>query len=237
MNAPVKYDFPSHYKGDKLESFTVSLKYPLTGDPIDLTGATVTCALKSGTYPAYTFSSLSEEAEKQLTILDDGVIQFPHIRSWDLQVNKYDYALKAVFPNGDVQTYLYGYWPEGVGGGGCGAPVYPSCGNGNGSAGDVEIIIEENITNIVVTVDYQQKGDPGKSAYQYAVDGGYTGTEEEFSELLAKPRMWAVIYNPILMKMYYWGGTEYIEFSGGVTPIPDIWSDSSNWNDSQNWVD
>ena len=30
------------------------------------------------------------------------------------------------------------------------------------------------------------KGDAGKSAYQYAVDGGYTGTEEEFSEKLSK---------------------------------------------------
>ena len=28
-------------------------------------------------------------------------------------------------------------------------------------------------------------GLPGKSAYQYAVDGGYTGTEEEFNTLLA----------------------------------------------------
>jgi hypothetical protein len=28
-------------------------------------------------------------------------------------------------------------------------------------------------------------GDPGKSAYQYAVDGGYTGTEEEFIAKLA----------------------------------------------------
>ena len=28
-------------------------------------------------------------------------------------------------------------------------------------------------------------GLPGKSAYQYAVDGGYTGTEEEFQETLA----------------------------------------------------
>lgn len=28
-------------------------------------------------------------------------------------------------------------------------------------------------------------GLPGKSAYQYAVDGGYTGTEEEFQEVLA----------------------------------------------------
>ena len=30
------------------------------------------------------------------------------------------------------------------------------------------------------------KGDDGKSAYQYAKEGGYTGTEEEFSEKLAK---------------------------------------------------
>ena len=28
-------------------------------------------------------------------------------------------------------------------------------------------------------------GLPGKSAYQYAVDGGYAGTEEEFEEMLA----------------------------------------------------
>jgi hypothetical protein len=33
------------------------------------------------------------------------------------------------------------------------------------------------------------KGDPGqdgKSAYQYAQDGGYTGTEEEFAQKLAE---------------------------------------------------
>lgn len=29
-----------------------------------------------------------------------------------------------------------------------------------------------------------QKGDPGKSAYEYAQEGGYTGTEKEFSENL-----------------------------------------------------
>lgn len=37
--------------------------------------------------------------------------------------------------------------------------------------------------------DKGDKGDPGKdgkSAYQYAVDGGYEGTEEEFEEFLAK---------------------------------------------------
>ena len=30
------------------------------------------------------------------------------------------------------------------------------------------------------------KGDSGKSAYAYAQEGGYTGTEEEFAEMLAK---------------------------------------------------
>lgn len=30
------------------------------------------------------------------------------------------------------------------------------------------------------------KGDPGKSAYQYAQDGGFTGTEEEFTAKLAQ---------------------------------------------------
>ena len=31
-----------------------------------------------------------------------------------------------------------------------------------------------------------EKGDTGKSAYQYAQDGGYTGTETEFAEKLAQ---------------------------------------------------
>ena len=34
-------------------------------------------------------------------------------------------------------------------------------------------------------VYYGIKGDPGKSAYQYAKEGGYTGTEDEFKEMLA----------------------------------------------------
>lgn len=29
------------------------------------------------------------------------------------------------------------------------------------------------------------QGDPGKSAYEYACDGGYSGTEEEFAKNLA----------------------------------------------------
>lgn len=45
--------------------------------------------------------------------------------------------------------------------------------------GKVRQINKENINNII-------KGVPGKSAYQYAQDGGYTGTEEEFAQKLAE---------------------------------------------------
>lgn len=31
-----------------------------------------------------------------------------------------------------------------------------------------------------------EKGDPGKSAYEYAKDGGYTGTEIEFANNIAR---------------------------------------------------
>lgn len=44
--------------------------------------------------------------------------------------------------------------------------------------GKVRQINKENINNII-------KGVPGKSAYEYAQDGGYTGTEEEFAQKLA----------------------------------------------------
>lgn len=44
-------------------------------------------------------------------------------------------------------------------------------------------------TNLIAVADLKgQKGDPGatgKSAYQYAQDGGYTGTEEEFADKMA----------------------------------------------------
>jgi len=56
------------------------------------------------------------------------------------------------------------------------------------------------------------KGLPGKSAYQYAVDGGFTGTEEEFSALLG------VKSNPNLLDNWYFadpinqrGQMEYME--------------------------
>jgi hypothetical protein len=42
-----------------------------------------------------------------------------------------------------------------------------------------------DVTPQSVTLPQGKKGEDGKSAYQYALDGGYTGTEEEFAEKLA----------------------------------------------------
>ena len=42
-----------------------------------------------------------------------------------------------------------------------------------------------DVTPQSVTLPQGEKGEDGKSAYQYALDGGYTGTEEEFAEKLA----------------------------------------------------
>lgn len=40
-------------------------------------------------------------------------------------------------------------------------------------------------TGCVIRVSVIGSGPAGKSAYSYAKDGGYTGTEEEFAEKLA----------------------------------------------------
>lgn len=43
---------------------------------------------------------------------------------------------------------------------------------------------ESSIKLCVTYMPLGDKGVPGKSAYQYAVDAGYIGTEEEFTEML-----------------------------------------------------
>ena len=49
-------------------------------------------------------------------------------------------------------------------------------------------------TNNRTVVDcHGEKGDPGKSAYQYAIEGGYTGTEAKFSEDLGNFQTYATV--------------------------------------------
>ena len=47
-------------------------------------------------------------------------------------------------------------------------------------------IRDENNNIISIPAIKGDKGDNGKSAYQYAQEGGFTGTEEEFSTKLAQ---------------------------------------------------
>ena len=49
-----------------------------------------------------------------------------------------------------------------------------------GASGEAGAITDEQIAALT-----GEKGDDGKSAYEFAKDGGYTGTEEEFSAKLA----------------------------------------------------
>ena len=48
-------------------------------------------------------------------------------------------------------------------------------------------------------------GDPGKSAYQYAIEGGYIGTEEEFSKKLVA----AASVDDVLAALPTWTGGSY----------------------------
>lgn len=51
---------------------------------------------------------------------------------------------------------------------------------------DTNAYLEGRFTELEEQIKNQEPGKDGKSAYQYAQDGGYTGTEEEFAEKLAK---------------------------------------------------
>lgn len=53
----------------------------------------------------------------------------------------------------------------------------------------MSIIDNREVIDIVVEVNYQEKGDTGKSAYEFAVEQGFVGTEEEWIESLKQPAL------------------------------------------------
>lgn len=57
-------------------------------------------------------------------------------------------------------------------------------------------------------------GLPGKSAYQYAVDGGYTGTEEEFEEVLANAGGKPMVHGVTLLASAWSGNSQTVSVSG-----------------------
>ena len=66
-----------------------------------------------------------------------------------------------------------------------------------------------------LTVKNGSKGSTGKTAYQYAQDGGYTGTESEFAVKLAAPAFDPTAYN--LPVLYLTGDTTGISKDDAVT--------------------
>ena len=62
------------------------------------------------------------------------------------------------------------------------------------------------------------RGEPGKSAYQQAVEGGYTGTEEDFKSLLADVMPRSEIETQLLNKLGYAGITNDITDTPAEAP-------------------
>lgn len=61
-------------------------------------------------------------------------------------------------------------------------------------------------------------GLPGKSAYQAAVDGGFTGNEQEFNESLAKRNI--ATRRNLLDNWYFAGGSQQAAGSSPLTREP-----------------
>lgn len=64
-------------------------------------------------------------------------------------------------------------------------------------------------------------GEPGKSAYEYAVEGGYTGTEEEFKTLIGSGP-WLPVIGGTMTGNIDMGGQKNVNrlFSINFEPIP-----------------
>ena len=99
------------------------------------------------------------------------------------------------------------------------------------------LALAKNYTDKVVT-ETGLKGKDGKSAYQYALDGGYQGTEQEFMQLMASSTL--EVYTVSIKEelpslgnanyiyrvsndasLFQWNGSEY-ELLGGTEIDSDI---------------
>ena len=78
-------------------------------------------------------------------------------------------------------------------------------------------------------------GLPGKSAYQYAVDGGYPGTAEEFQEVLANVGGKPMVHGVTLLASAWAGNSQTITVPGVladetkqlIQPVPAIASQAA----------
>ena len=104
----------------------------------------------------------------------------------------YEYAVEAGFTGTEEEfAGLLANIGSGGGGGGSGTSgrgiksITRTSGNGSAGTTDTYTITYTDNTKSTFTVYNGKNGTNGKSAYSYAQDGGYTGTEEEFSKKIA----------------------------------------------------
>lgn len=112
MALPDTYNFPSHYAGDGIRTFNITLQDD-EDVPIDLTGATIRMQLKTkstGGAVAWTFANTGEPDTLLTTTPLSGIITFPEILSWTVPGGNYFYDLEITDGGGFVKTYLKGQW-------------------------------------------------------------------------------------------------------------------------------
>lgn len=110
MNLIQEHIFPDHKQGGGLEPFELDTSYETSGDPVDLSGATILMQLRdSRGRIGWEFSTL-ESADTVIVGTSEGVIQFPNINSWDIKPTNYSYDLKIIEASGFVRYVLTGTW-------------------------------------------------------------------------------------------------------------------------------
>lgn len=183
-NQPVRYDFIPHYKGDGLRKIAMVLKYPQTGNPVNIEGAKIRMQLRAKFVGkiAWEFSTLGD-GDSLLVITDglNGKFEFPRMNSWGIIASKYDYDIEITHADGFVCTYVRGTWA-----------INQDITNGSASSGTIQggmnvsdlegLQVEQEVVEILIEVNYQEKGDKG-DAFTY----------EDFTpqqiELLQKPAL------------------------------------------------
>lgn len=71
-------------------------------------------------------------------------------------------------------------------------------------------------------------GSPGKSAYEYAQEGGYTGTEADFAAILANISGGSTISSSDPGVNYHKDGYIWFDSSSSTGLVMKVWSSASN---------
>lgn len=106
---PAIYNFDNQYKGDTLDATQFTLKDGSSGDPIDLTGATVRAQFRKPFRGPLVKTIDNSGYGTGITIPspEDGVII---IDSFELtwEGGSYAYDIETTFPDGTIKTYVRG---------------------------------------------------------------------------------------------------------------------------------